>query len=169
MKDKCGIYSITNVINDKLYIGQSKHCYQRFKQHKSSLNKCGAIYLAIKKYGIENFEFNILEECDISELDNLEELYISMLDTIAPNGYNLNSGGNANKVMSEETRKKMSERQLGEKNHMYGKSMSDETKEKLSKALKGRIITDEWKEKITIANTGKNIHMKVTRKIDKRI
>jgi group I intron endonuclease len=72
MTDICGIYSITNILNNKMYIGQSIHCYKRFNQHSNSLKKCGAIYLAIKKYGIENFEFDILEECDRDQLDNLE-------------------------------------------------------------------------------------------------
>ena len=49
----------------------------------------------------------------------------------------------------------MSERQLGEKNHMYGKTISDETKEKLRQANIGRIITNEWRQKIGKANTGK--------------
>ena len=78
-----------------------------------------------------------------------------MLNTMAPNRYNLNSGGNFNRVISEETRKKMSKAQSGKNNPMYGKTMSDKTKEKLRQANIGRIITDEWKEKIGKANIGR--------------
>jgi predicted GIY-YIG superfamily endonuclease len=58
MIDICGIYSITNVLNNKMYIGQSIHCYQRFKEHSSKYTwkRCGAIYTAFKKYNIENFD-----------------------------------------------------------------------------------------------------------------
>lgn len=147
-------YSITNKINNKIYIGQSIHCYERFKQHRNSLKKCGAIYRAFEKYGIENFKFDILEECDRDQLDNLESYYIKLFNTISLEYRysNLNSGGNANKIISEETRKKMSEGQLGKK---YGKKISNETKEKIRQANIGRILTDEWREKIRQSNIGK--------------
>jgi group I intron endonuclease len=155
MKDVCGIYSITNTINDKIYIGQSIHCYKRFTEHKYNLNRCGAIYLAFKKYGIEKFQLNIVKECELDELNNLEQYYIIFFNTLSPNGYNLNTGGGVNTVVCEETRRKMSESQSGEKNPMYGKKMSDETKEKIRQANIGRVLSDESKNKIGKANSGK--------------
>lgn len=154
----CGIYTITNKINNKIYIGQSNHCKRRFSEHKSpsSLKKAGAIYLAFKKYGIENFEFKIIHECLIEELNDKEIFYIKELNTLSPNGYNLNSGGNVPIEISEETRKKMSKAQSGKNNPMYGKERSEEHKEKLSIALKGRKLTEEHIQKIGKANTGKN-------------
>ena len=64
-----GIYKIENLINGKVYIGQSNNIERRFSQHQSSyeqkrfLDK--PLYKAFAKYGIENFSFTIIEECSI--------------------------------------------------------------------------------------------------------
>ena len=57
-----GIYKITNLINDKKYVGQSIHIDRRWKEHIYQ-NRNSAIHQAIEKYGIENFIFEIIEEC----------------------------------------------------------------------------------------------------------
>ena len=62
-----GIYMITNKINNKKYIGQSVRIEIRWREHKNSYLKNDTnshLYNAMKKYGIENFDFNILEECE---------------------------------------------------------------------------------------------------------
>ena len=58
-----GIYKIINKINNKIYIGQSINITERLKQHKRSLNKYFKypLYNAFRKYGIDNFEFIIIE------------------------------------------------------------------------------------------------------------
>ena len=100
----CGIYQIKNKINGKSYIGQSKDIYNRWKQHKLVISdNCNSImkeypfYQALKKYGIENFDFSILEECSTEELDKKEKYWINKLNTyinsINSNGYNLTIGG----------------------------------------------------------------------------
>jgi hypothetical protein len=71
--------------------------------------------------------------------------------------------------MSEETRKKMSKAQSGKNNPMYGKQVSQETREKLRQANIGRKFTDEWKKKLVKQILVKNILMKVMKKIDKLI
>lgn len=71
----CGIYIITNNDNGKKYIGKSKNIERRFKQHKSDL-PVSKIGKDIKKYGEDNFTFEILEECDEEELDLKEKEYI---------------------------------------------------------------------------------------------
>lgn len=92
----CGIYVITNLLNNKHYIGQSKDIYERWKNHKrqstwrSHPNK--ALYTAFDKYGIENFEFEIIEMCDLEDLDRREIYYISEYDSYK-NGYNRTLGG----------------------------------------------------------------------------
>jgi group I intron endonuclease len=62
-----GIYKITNLINGKSYIGQSLHIERRFLQHKSPYERerysNKPLYKAFEKYGIENFDFSIIEEC----------------------------------------------------------------------------------------------------------
>ncbi len=88
-----GIYLIKNKINQKVYIGQSKDIENRFKEHiwhnQTELSK------DIRLYGKENFEFKILEECSIEQLDYLEEKYIKLYNAI-DNGYNIIQGGQHN-------------------------------------------------------------------------
>lgn len=94
-----GIYKITNLINGKSYIGQSINIQKRFIQHRSKAFNPNdksyeyPLYRAIRKYGIDNFSFEILEECDVSELNNKEIYYISKYQTHGENGYNLDDGG----------------------------------------------------------------------------
>lgn len=96
----CGIYKITNIINNKSYIGQSKNIETRWRRHKfEAKNAKGScydypLYRAIRKYGIENFSFEILEECLVEELNNKEIYYIKKFNTFN-NGYNQNEGGNS--------------------------------------------------------------------------
>ena len=80
MKEKiCGIYKFTNKFNQKVYIGQSIDINNRFNEHKNNAinGMKGYFYNAIRKYGIDNFDFDILLECTIEELDYWEKFYIS--------------------------------------------------------------------------------------------
>jgi len=71
-----GIYKITNTINQKSYIGQSNYIERRFAQHKSPYEQTRfadkPLYKAFKKYGIENFSFEIIEECPVEKLNKRE-------------------------------------------------------------------------------------------------
>lgn len=95
-----GIYKITNIVNSKSYIGQSVNIHKRFSAHKSTAfnpNSKGyefPLYKAIRKYGIENFKFEVLEECSEAELDEREIFYISKYNTYGKGGYNQDNGGN---------------------------------------------------------------------------
>lgn len=94
-----GIYKITNIINNKIYIDQSINIAERWYQHKSKAfneNELGynsAIHYAFRKYGIENFVFEIIEECKTSELDFKERYWIQYYNSLSPNGYNILEGG----------------------------------------------------------------------------
>ena len=72
----CGIYRIHNNINGKDYIGQAIDIYHRWQQHKARYDNC-AIHRAITKYGIDNFTFSILEECQVEQLDEKEIYWIN--------------------------------------------------------------------------------------------
>jgi group I intron endonuclease len=92
-KEIIGIYKITNKINGKIYIGQSVNIINRKKTHYRKYHKgCPHLYNAMDKYGFDNFEFEVIEECDIEDLDRLEQKYIKELNTFSPNGYNLDTG-----------------------------------------------------------------------------
>lgn len=84
---KCGIYKLENLINHKVYIGQSVNIDRRTQEHKTK--KQQQIDQAIQKYGFDNFSLEILEECDPTELDELEQYYIVKYNSLVPNGYNL--------------------------------------------------------------------------------
>lgn len=83
-----GIYKIENLINHKCYVGQSVHIERRWKEHCQPSTK-SVISSAIKKYGKENFSFQVLEECLEQDLDEKEIFYIEKFNCIVPNGYNI--------------------------------------------------------------------------------
>ena len=86
-----GIYLIENLINNKKYVGQSKNILARWSGHKcDSKTRDLSLYCAMRKYGLENFKFSILEECPISELAKREDYWINYYNCFLPNGYNYN-------------------------------------------------------------------------------
>ena len=87
----------------------------------------------------------------------MEHCYIWGLSTIYPNGYNFESGGNKNKRISEETRRKLSESKRGKKHFMYGKCHLEETKSKMSIAHIGIKHTAESRKKISESRIGKRL------------
>lgn len=92
-----GIYKIENFINHKVYIGKSKQIEYRWKQHidrSKDLQYKTHLYLAIRKYGLENFDFSILEECSIEQLNEKEKYWIKFYNSTNPlKGYNNTQGG----------------------------------------------------------------------------
>lgn len=100
-----GIYCITNLINGKKYIGQSRNIEKRWKEHTlKPFRKCTDenkyLYRAIRKHGLKNFKFEVLEECNIEELDEKEVYWIAFYQTYPPElgkGYNENEGGDSGK------------------------------------------------------------------------
>lgn len=103
-----GIYKITNKINNLSYIGQSTQIEQRFREHKKSYNwyreKNKKLYKDILEYGINNFSFEILEECSIEKLNNKEQYYIKYYNTY-PDQYNMTPGGQFNAEESHPSHK----------------------------------------------------------------
>lgn len=92
------IYLITNIINNKKYVGQTiKKPKERWKEHRvigqsDKYHSRQPISRAIHKYGIENFTFQILEQCEEKLLDEREKYWILFYDTFR-NGYNATIGG----------------------------------------------------------------------------
>ena len=153
------VYVIRNDANGKEYVGQTVgKMRSRFTNHCCA-NK-GMLPMAIRKYGRENFSY-IENEVPEELMDRFETNLISFFGTIAPNGYNLETGGHANKKLNESTKKIMSELHTGEKNYNYGKHFSEDHKRRISESNKGKPCwrkgiphTEETKRKIAESNRG---------------
>lgn len=113
------IYKITNNITNKCYIGETKqsNIEVRWKQHKNTIKNgvgCPALQDAVKKYGIDNFKFEILLICFDEDRYKYEIEYIKKYNSKVPNGYNILDGGPGGgfdgKTHSEETKKHISEK-----------------------------------------------------------
>lgn len=99
------IYIIRNIVNDKVYIGQTKVSLKlRFQNHLSAARK-GKDYIigkAIRKYGEEKFYIELLEECTIEELNEREKYWISYFNSTNNKfGYNISIGGNIIRTTKE--------------------------------------------------------------------
>ena len=125
------IYKITNKINGKIYIGQTTRTLKErwadyikeYRYIKEDSKNLRLIIKAFRKYGIDNFEITILEDSikTLEELNNKERDYILKYNcTDKAIGYNIEFGGNGFGKHTEEQKRKISEAQLGEKNHMWG-------------------------------------------------
>ena len=86
------VYKITNLLNGKIYVGQTKKTLdKRFKEHSKAKTVIGA---AIRKYGAENFKIEVIEFCqNFLELNEREIFWIEKLNCKVPNGYNVADGG----------------------------------------------------------------------------
>ena len=96
----CGIYKITNLINKKVYIGQSICIEKRWIRHKNTYSNPNSncynypLYKAFRKYGIQNFSFEVLQECKKEELNDREIYWIKEnKSNIKEYGYNQTTGG----------------------------------------------------------------------------
>lgn len=101
-KTICGIYKITNQINGKCYIGQSTNILKRWAEHRNRATSKGSegyeghFYRSIRKYGLNNFSFEILEECPKEDLNEKEIFYIMKYHSNQKDfGYNLTIGGDS--------------------------------------------------------------------------
>lgn len=162
------LYRITNLVNNKVYIGQSVDPKIRWSRHRSdaklsSKNRNLHLTSAITKYGVSNFLFEVIAQSKtLEDMDELEILCIEQYKSTNPLfGYNNSSGGQGKRPMSLETRKKLSESLKGRVGPRKGAHLSDETKELLSKANKGNNFrlgiktSDSTKTLLSRLNTGK--------------
>jgi group I intron endonuclease len=143
------IYKITNKLNGKQYVGQTKATPEkRFTNHvyAASNGSTAIIHNAIRKYGKDAFEIELLQECQsFEELDEAERRWIAELDTVTPNGYNIEEGGCRNRgSLSEATRAKLRE---------AARHRSPEWYTKICYAARNR--SEEWKKKLAASSKGR--------------
>lgn len=146
------IYLWTNLVNNKVYIGQTQNFYQRMQQYYSKREK-RYINLALSKYGFDNFDIDILEkDISIADLDKYEQYWMDYYESYdLEKGYNIckEAGTTRGYHHTDEDKHKMSEivkKRLrehpeyikrGSDNPMFGKKASAETRAKISAGLKG--------------------------------
>lgn len=164
-----GIYKITNLINNNAYIGLSVNIEKRWKDHiersKNSFNKeyDKVLYKAFRKYGINNFKFEILEECKLEELKEKEVYWIKYYDTYN-HGYNATPGGDFKDTSGEKHPKhKLTEKDVIEIRQMWAsktlstREMYYEYQKKIQKTGFKKIYTwQTWKNILPELNTEEN-------------
>jgi group I intron endonuclease len=157
-KDLAGIYYWYNNINGKQYVGSGDNLSRRLSSYYYTsrlLNLDNLINRAILKYGHCNFSLVILEVLgstnEVSNNDLLlqEQYYIDLYNTMMPNGYNMRPSDRTKGFNHTDTSKKLIS------SFQSGRTLSEETKAKISMSLKGRIITDNHRLKMSIAKKNK--------------
>lgn len=149
-----GIYKITSPSN-KIYIGQSQDIKLRFYYY--SIKSCTGqrkLYHSLKKHGVENHIFEVIEECTIEKLNERERYYQDFYNVTGENGLNLvlQGANEKRKVISDEMKKRISIANSGERNGMYGKKKSEEFKQ----ARRNHRHTIESLRKISESSIGGN-------------
>lgn len=153
-----GIYKIRNLLNGKVYIGQSVDLNTRFKDHKKKC-RCKTnhpLYNTIRKYGLENFEFDVIEHIeDINKLNECEQYWLDYYKSYDRNyGYNLCYIAESTRGYkhTEETKQKMS---LNHSKSWLGKKHTEETKRKIGECHVGKEVSIETRQKLSEINIGK--------------
>jgi group I intron endonuclease len=172
------VYVIRNLINGKVYVGQTASPSQRKATHFYNARKGVArpLYASMRKHGIDNFAFEVLEECADEAINDREQHWVSHFDSFNPEkGYNLTSGGNQNFERSEETRMKIGAfwrgrrqsnehvqnrvtsfkaggKKLGQRPWNAGMSPSIETRQRISESRKGYAAWNKGQQRVTLRN-----------------
>ena len=164
------IYKATNKINGKVYIGQTVRSLQeRMAEHARHTQT--TFDRALKKYGLDAFDIEQIDSADsVDELNQKEIYWIEFYNCVVPNGYNMCEGGGNTKGFhhKEESKRKMAEIKStsywGENNPFFGKTHSEEARQKMSAKRKGmahltpeaiqKVRASHYKAKVRNIDTG---------------
>lgn len=153
-----GIYCIKNIVNGKIYIGQTIDLDKRYKEHlrelKNNYHFNEHLQKSFIKYGEESFEFIVLEKCDKDKLNDLEMHYIQRFNSLNRNsGYNLRAGG-IKPTLTEESKKKISKTRTERLRNGLIKvtqvKFTDEVRAKMSESSKRRFTDYKHKENLSV-------------------
>jgi group I intron endonuclease len=134
----CGIYLINHKPSGRKYVGQSIDVARRFTDHKRGKEPT-LISRAINKYGVDEFEFTLLEECPQEDLDRREREFITSLNTLHPRGFNMTEGGQTSQGFAPAVRQALSEK-------MRERMRDPDYKQKVIEAVRTREITEGYRE-----------------------
>lgn len=149
------IYKITNLKNNKSYIGKTTRDLEtRLGEHLRHQDK--PIGQALAEYGLDSFAIDVIDTAETNEeLNSKERYWIAAYDSMIPNGYNQSYGGDTSEGFRhrKESKRKMSKAKSsvysGEGNPFYGKRHTEEARKKMSEAWKTREYTDEWRQHLS--------------------
>ena len=152
------IYKWTHKETGKVYIGQStQEPNRRRLEHINGArytNKSYHFHNAIRKYGVEAFEWEVLDYANnLEHLNELEEKYIEEYNCIEE-GYNIRQGGN-NRLHSKESKQRMSEAQKVAHARRRANGKDGGWTRKDGGPMKGKVCSEEHKRKVGLANKGK--------------
>lgn len=150
MSKICGIYKITSPTG-RVYIGQSIDIKKRIRGYRYPEHVKGQrkLYNSLKKHGYKKHKFEIVMQCDIEKLDEMETFYIDVYNTFnTKHGLNCNHGGQGHHIQSEETKRRRTESQKGRK-------VSKETRKRISEAKMGSKQSLNQKLKMSKARVGR--------------
>jgi group I intron endonuclease len=173
MKIISGVYKITNIKNGKVYVGSAENISGRWINHLSELRKeihhSKHLRSAWKKYGEENFKFEIIEIVgDIKLLTYREQYWIDYYESYNPKyGYNILPKARSSLGMkhTDEAKKKVSIANSGENHPNWGKHRSEETRRKIGLSQKGKIISEKTRKKMSAILKGRKISEETKKKI----
>jgi group I intron endonuclease len=140
------IYLAKNLLDGKCYVGQTKDFNERVRGHlyEALKGKGYKFHAAIRKHGKENFTFEAIEECEDEVANERERVWIERFDSFK-RGYNLTSGGD-HFEFSDETIQKIKD---------ANSNLSDEQRYIRGSAFRGKHLSEEHKQKLREANKGK--------------
>lgn len=147
--------------HSQAYIGQTRNDPEiRWRAHINDKVEDSYFHNALRKYGADAFHWEVLIICFDEDLDKYEIEYVARYNSMRPNGYNLRSGGQGGKggLSSLELGMKISQAKKGRPNGLLGTKRNEETRKKLSIAMKGKKRTPEQKQKHSLALKGRPNH-----------
>ena len=156
----CGIYKLYFDNDNRFYIGSTNDLQERLQAHTRAINKQKHFNMYFQrlclKLGIENLRYEILAKCPQEYLLKMEQWFIDKLKpelnlakTVGRPPTNRKRGYK----MSEEAKQNISKAKTGQKIDRSNYTHSEETLNKISQSLKGRVITEEWRQKMRDAKT----------------
>jgi len=169
-----GIYSITNTINNKKYIGHTTDIKRRWQYHQGYLKRQkhdnAHLQEDYNKYGADSFKYEVIEECEEDQLEEKEIYWIAFYDA-KNNGYNMTDGGGGLVNPTDDVKAKISKNLSGERNGMYGVRMlgkdnpnygrkhTPEEKAKMSEKAKLRVGMKSLVRRPVQASTGEIFYL----------
>lgn len=139
------IYRFEHIASGRSYVGQTTHFVRRLASHLKAKSLLGR---ALRKYGLAAFRVETLEVEHVDNLDRAEADWIALFDCIAPNGFNLTTGGASGRQHHPSTRAKIAAAHIG-------RPHSDEHRANIAQAQIGRVVSPETRAKIGAANRGR--------------